>query len=127
MTERMRRDGELRVTYHLVPEPVWLAGTGAGDYRPERFDDEGFIHCTDDPNRLMVAGNTYYRDDPRPYLALTLAVERIEAAVRYDDPNRHYPHIYGPLNRDAVIAVRRVVREPDGTFRGLADEAIGPV
>lgn len=27
-----------------------------------------------------------------------------------------FPHIYGPLNRDAIVGVRRMVRERDGTF-----------
>ena len=31
-----------------------------------------------------------------------------------------FPHIYGPLNRDAIVAIRRVLRAPDGTFTGFA-------
>lgn len=31
-----------------------------------------------------------------------------------------FPHIYGPLNRDAILGARRLLREPDGTFTGYA-------
>ena len=31
-----------------------------------------------------------------------------------------FPHIYGPLNRDAIMGIRRVLRAPDGTFTGFA-------
>lgn len=31
-----------------------------------------------------------------------------------------FPHIYGPLNRDAIMGVRRVLRADDGTFNGFA-------
>ena len=31
-----------------------------------------------------------------------------------------FPHIYGPLNRDAIMGVRRVLRAADGAFTGFA-------
>jgi uncharacterized protein (DUF952 family) len=31
-----------------------------------------------------------------------------------------FPHIYGPLNRDAILGARRLLREPDGAFIGFA-------
>lgn len=34
-----------------------------------------------------------------------------------------FPHIYGPLNRDAIVGVRRAVRAADGAFTGI--EPIG--
>ena len=34
-----------------------------------------------------------------------------------------FPHIYGPLNRDAIIAIRRMARAADGAFTGYAPAA----
>jgi uncharacterized protein (DUF952 family) len=31
-----------------------------------------------------------------------------------------FPHIYGPLNRDAIVEIRRAARAPDGTFTSFA-------
>ncbi len=31
-----------------------------------------------------------------------------------------FPHIYGPINREAIVGMRRAVRAEDGTFTGFA-------
>ncbi len=107
-------------TLHLVPEPVWQAQQHGPTYTPEAFAEEGFIHCTDGERNLLGVANTFYRDDPRPYLVLELAVDRLTSPVRYDDPAQIYPHIYGPINRAAVVAVRRAVRLADGSFAEIS-------
>jgi uncharacterized protein (DUF952 family) len=105
------------VTYHLVPAEHWHASDPARDYTPERFLDEGFIHTTHDPVEVAAVGNRYYREDPRPYVLLHVETKRVRAPIMIEDPGGRYPHIYGPLNRDAVVAVTAMEREPDGTFR----------
>lgn len=109
------------VTLHLVPEPVWLIHAEKSEYRPESFDDEGFIHCTDEEALVIEVGNRYYRADPRPYLVLDIDLSRVMAPAVYEDESRVYPHVYGSIERSAVLRVRRVERAPDGAF-----VAIGP-
>ncbi len=107
--------------YHLVPEPHFLR-FGPGDpYVSETFYDEGFIHLTDPAGELAAVGNRYYRDDPRPYLVLEVDRDLVTAPLKYEDPAKIFPHLYGPLNRDAIISVRRFERLPDGTFTGPGD------
>ena len=104
-------------TYHLTPEEV---GAGQADaYRPEAFADESFIHCTDGEANLLAVANRYYQGDKRPYVVLAVDLDRVAAPVRYEDPDRIYPHIYGALNRDAVVEVRRAVRLASGSFAGI--------
>ena len=103
-------------TLHLVPAPHWEAHRDASSYLPEHYEQDGFIHCTDGDTALLGVANAFYRADPRPYVVLTLAVDRLTSPVRYDDPAAIYPHIYGPLNLDAVVKVRRAVRLADGSF-----------
>jgi uncharacterized protein (DUF952 family) len=102
--------------YHLVPREELDARDPAADYVPAAFAREGFIHLTDGADELAVVGNRYYRDDPRPYVALRIDLARVRAPIRYADPRRAYPHVHGPLNRDAIVAVVDVPRTPDGTF-----------
>lgn len=107
-------------TLHLTPAVVWNAQRRSREYRPEAFELNWFIHCTDDVGELMNVGNRYYRDDSREYLALTINCNLLSATVIYEDPARMFPHIYGPLDTKAIERVQRVKRDPGGEFIGLA-------
>ena len=112
---------EQGITYHLVPEQVWQTQAHGAEYLPEAFSHDGFIHCTNGLDELLSAGNRYYVDDAREFIVLALDITRVTAEVRYDDPDRLFPHIYGPLNTDAVVHQAFVIRSPDGTFLAVAD------
>ena len=111
-----------QIAYHLVPEPWFTAQPGDRSYLPESFDREGFVHLTHGIEPVIAAGNRYYRSDPRPYLVLTVDLASVTAEVRYEDPVRQFPHVYGPIDREAILTVQRVVRDGDGTFLGVAQE-----
>lgn len=118
-------NGEQRpaVTLHLVPEDVWLAQKDASQYLPDRFSGEGFIHCTHGHDVVIEVGNRYYRDDARAYLVLEVDLARVAAPVVYEDDERRFPHIYGPLERHAVRRVNRIERAADGTFIAIGEPA----
>jgi uncharacterized protein (DUF952 family) len=107
------------VTYHLAAREVWEAQNGAADYVPEAYARDGFIHCTDGADEVIAVGNRYYRDDARAFVVLVIDKERLRAPWRYDDEARVYPHVYGALNRDAVVGVREIERTGDGAFRSI--------
>lgn len=108
------------VTYHLVPADVWEAQRIGQLYRPEAFPADGFIHCTNGLDQLVIVANMFYTSDPRSFLVLALDVSRITSEVRYDDPDELFPHIYGALNTDAVIDQTTIERSLDGTFLSIA-------
>lgn len=114
-----------RSTYHLVPESTWRAADPSQPYTPAGFEAEGFIHCTDGERELIATANRYYRQQPGPFLAIEIDTALVRAPIKDEDTRRIYPHLYGALNRDAVVAVHRVERDRDGTFLALApsDEA----
>lgn len=105
-----------RPTLHLVPEAVWRAHDPARPYLPAAWERDGFIHCTDGDDELVAVANRFYTDDPRPYLVLTVDLERNGSPWRFDEPGDRYPHIYGPLDPAAVTDVRRVTRDRHGRF-----------
>lgn len=104
------------MSYHLVPAVEWPGLQPGGVYEARSLADEGFIHCTDGHARVIETANRYYRDDPRPYLVVSLDLDRLRSDWRYDDPDEVYPHVYGPVNLDAVMRVEDVRRAPDGRF-----------
>ena len=104
------------VTYHLVPEEVWSRYRHSDEYIPDAFEHDGFIHCTNGLQELVAVGNRYYTADHRPYRALILRTDTISSPVRYDDPDEIFPHIYGPLNVDAVVGILSAQRDEFGKF-----------
>ena len=110
----------MRETFHLVPEDVWTAADPATAYESASLTTEGFIHCTDGVAALGKTFDRYYATDPRPFLALTLDLDALDVPWRYDVPGSPYPHIYGQIERSAIVAISRVDRAPDGRFIGLS-------
>ena len=113
------------VTFHLIPAVRWEAWRAAPDpaarYTPVGFEAEGFVHCTNGDDEMLAVANRIYADDPGPFVVLHLDLALVGAPWRYDDPGSPYPHVYGPLRRDAVRAVRAVVRDVAGRFVGYGE------
>lgn len=103
-------------TYHLVPAERWAAARPDRPYEAASLADEGFVHCTDGADELVTTANRHLSADPRPYLVLTLELDRVGSPWRYDEPGSPYPHVYGPVDRRAVVAVTPIERGPDGRF-----------
>ncbi len=108
--------------YHIAVRADWERALADGAYTRSSVDktlaEEGFIHASQE---AQVAGtaNKFYRDVPGPLVLLVIDTDRVGAKVRYDDvPGAElpFPHIYGPLNADAVLAAVPFAPGPDGTF-----------
>ena len=108
----------MRTTFHLVPEAIWSAADADAPYEAASLATEGFIHCTDGLEEMGVTFDRYYLADPRPFLIVTVDLAALGVPWRYDVPGSPYPHIYGPVARAAIVAVRRIERDADGRFAG---------
>jgi uncharacterized protein (DUF952 family) len=104
-------------TFHLVAGEYFRDCNGQAPYVPADFERDGFIHCTDGPENVAEVANRYYRNDLRMYVALVIDKRRVTAPVVYEDDDGIYPHIYGPLNRDAIVSVVPVLRDREGAFQ----------
>lgn len=98
---------------------MWERQQRQPTYVPEAFESDGFIHCTDGDENMLKVANLFYQSDPRDFVVLTLSVDAISPKVIYEDPGEIYPHIYGPLNTDAVAETRKVIRSPEGAFESF--------
>ena len=107
----------IMITYHQVPADEF--DQAAPSYLPVDYETEGFIHTTRPCERVAQIANKHRRADPRPFLLVTIDLERLTVPWRYDAAGEDFPHIYGPLNREAVVEVRPFPREADGTFLAI--------
>lgn len=104
--------------FHLVPLADWTAEP-ALPYAPASLDSEGFVHCSADPRTALTIASSHYADVPGTLLALELDEPALTSEVRREgESGALYPHVHGPLNRDAVVHVWEVVRTP-GSPAGL--------
>jgi len=106
----------MRLAYHGTPKKYFDSLDPAQPYVPEPFAREGFIHTTEGREAVSITLTKYYQSSAEPWVVLYVDQDRVTSPIRYDDEARVFPHIYGPLNRDAIIAVMDIDREPDGTF-----------
>lgn len=109
------------IAYHLSPLPVWESQKDATSYLPEPFNQDGFIHATNGLEKLLWVANEFYTGDKRAQTVLVLDVTRLTSPLRYDDEQHEFPHIYGPLNTDAVIGELEVLRDNYGRFTGFRE------
>ncbi|WP_077796271.1 DUF952 domain-containing protein [Streptomyces sp. JHA26] len=115
--------------YHVVPLADWDADPGR-PYAPASLAEDGFVHCSPDEETTLAVADAYYRTAPRPLLALGIDEERLtspcvwEAAVPVPPPGvaegTLFPHVFGPVDRDAVERVLEVRWDDEGRATGLA-------
>ena len=115
------------IAYHLAPVEVWERQKAAGSYVPEAFQSDGFVHATNGLERLLWVANEFYTADERPYTVIVLDVSKLSSPMRYDDPEEQFPHIYGPLNVDAVVGQLSVERGENGSFVSVSGGQEGTI
>jgi uncharacterized protein (DUF952 family) len=107
--------------YHIAAAADWERALREGQYtastRGLTLAEQGFIHASA-PGQVAPVANAFYRGVP-DLLLLVIDTERVGPQIRYERvPGQAapYPHIYGPLNTDAVVQARPFVPGPDGRF-----------
>ena len=110
------------VIYHLTPADYFNALPVDQPYLPREFDRDGFIHCTKDEERMLLVANTVYRRVPGDFVLLVIDERKVASPVKYENVGGIlFPHIYGPLNRDAITRVVAMGRREDGTFLPIGE------
>ena len=107
--------------YHLAAAADWEQAQSDGQYtmstRGLTLTEQGYIHASTAEQVAQVA-NAYYRGVP-DLLLLVIDPERVGPEFSYEPvpgQDRPYPHIYGPLNTDAVVQTLPFRPAPSGDF-----------
>jgi uncharacterized protein (DUF952 family) len=97
----------------------WAAAKASGVYRVPSLEEEGFIHLSR-PHQVHIPANALYSDTPG-LLILWIDPSRLTAEIR-EEPSTTgeggmFPHLYGPLNVDAVVAESPLEPWSEGEFQ----------
>ena len=104
--------------YHLIsPREPWDRARESGAYVADSLQTEGFLH-TSTAEQVAASANRYFATQ-ESIILLTIDLDRVQPPLVWELPSHSphpFPHIYGPLNTDAVLACRSWTRDPDGKF-----------
>lgn len=128
--------------YHMVELARWRACQAAQEkYVPPTYKQDGFIHLTSDPKMLLAVANHFYTAAPGDWVVLVIDPTKLSACVKFEPAapvgNKAssgllagqsteqlqdvplFPHLYGPLELEAVMAELRMRRGADGIFLSI--------
>ncbi len=96
------------IVFHLAFAADWDEARRAGAYRMSTrgrtLDEEGFVHCSRADQVATVAANYYA--GATDLVLLHVDTDRLTSEVRVERVGEdEYPHVYGPIDVDAVVEV----------------------
>jgi uncharacterized protein (DUF952 family) len=109
------------VILHICSRDEWAAVPEGGLYTAPSLDEVGFIHCSD-LGTVGLPANALYRGRT-DLLLLEVDPAKVGAPVRWEDgvpPHPEgilFPHVYGPIPRNAVVSVHDYPPDGDGTLK----------
>lgn len=109
--------------YHITSRKAWSEALQDGEYRAESLVTEGFIHCSTRSQVLPVVEKFYHGQST--LLLLLIDPSRLASELRWEPPTggspppgvpegEMFPHVYGPINLDAVVKTFDLETNPDG-------------
>ena len=112
--------------YHIVTRSDFLACSDSNAYEPSSLRSDGFVHCSLEESVIPVADD-YYRGAQGPLLLLKIDPACLKAETKYEeaaplpgadathlDSSPVFPHVYGPIELDAIEGVGVLKKTDDG-------------
>jgi uncharacterized protein (DUF952 family) len=109
--------------YHITSRSAWSEARDRGDYRADSLETEGFIHCSTEEQVIPVAHKYYLGASGLVLLVIEPAL--LESDLKWEPPAEGappagvpegdlFPHVYGPINLDAIVRVFDLEASPNG-------------
>ena len=111
--------------FHITSRTDWEAAQAQGEYIAESLATEGFIHCSTISQVIPVADNFYKGQNS--LLLLMIEPTLLSSTLKWEAPTGgtpppgvpegdQFPHVYGPINLNAVVNVIELVTDSNGQF-----------
>jgi histidine triad (HIT) family protein len=88
---------------HIAKKSDWEKAQAQGEYKASSLSSEGFIHFSY-PSQAVESANRHFRGE-KDVVLLRVDESKLKSQLKVE-PSRggqEFPHLYGPLNTDAVI------------------------
>jgi uncharacterized protein (DUF952 family) len=103
---------------HLTSRLAWSAAQAHGQYSADSLAGQGFIHCSKVDQILRVADSFY--NGQSGLVLLLIDPQLLKSELRWepgtDRASELFPHIYGPINLEAVLQMLDFEPAADGKF-----------
>lgn len=107
----------MKSVYHLAVAERWKRYASSDFYEPDAFARDGFIHCCTSAQLSGVASR-YYKG-ASDLVLLVIDRDRLQSELVFENTlggSELFPHLYGPLNCDAVTQSHHFAVTQDGEF-----------
>jgi uncharacterized protein (DUF952 family) len=106
--------------FHIAERSAFSAAVEAGKYEPDTLASEGFIHCSTRDQVLRTAARLF--GGRKGLVLLCISAAALGDALRYEAADgESFPHCFGPIPLEAILAVIEFPCRTDGSFE-LPDE-----
>jgi len=103
---------------HLCTHSDWLAAQEVGSHQPASLVVEGFIHLSR-PDQILKVANAFYRG-LQDTILLWIDPSRLQGELHWESADGDvFPHLYNPLNLDAVLSTSDIKPDEDGIYRTI--------
>lgn len=112
--------------FHITSRKDWEAAQAKGEYIAPSLQTEGFIHCST-PSQVLPVAENFYKGQSDLVL-LMIEPTLLTSTLKWEAPSGgtpppgvpagdRFPHVYGPINLDAVTNVFDFVFDSTGAFQ----------
>lgn len=102
---------------HITTAAGWAQAQADGQLVAPSLAEEGFIHCSTRAQVEATANRIFAGSGD--LLLLEVDTAKLSAPLKWEratDVGDEFPHIYGPLNLDAVVGTVPLPAAADGTY-----------
>ena len=101
--------------FHITERSAFAASLETGAYETDSLKKEGFLHCSTREQLAQTAARFFAGRSGLAILCIEAA--RLGVQLRYETADGEaFPHCYGAIPLDAIVAVIDFPCRPDGAF-----------